>query len=150
MPRSIEWKAIAYGNSVFVALGNSQFYATSTNGITWTERSGNGYSDYSNFNQLIYSDTVFIGVGNNSSYRTSTDGITWTSFTLSGYQTTSGIAYSNAAYTSPTVNNIYKNATIQANSSEILEPGIVLGAQNAIVVKGTANTTFSAYGMELS
>jgi hypothetical protein len=50
----------------------------------------------------------------------------------------------------PSINNIYNTATIQANASEILEPGIVLNAGNTIVVKGTANTTFSVYGTELS
>jgi hypothetical protein len=150
MPRSIEWREIAYGNGVFLALGYSQFWATSTNGITWTERSGNGWNSYSSPSQLIYSDNIFIGVGSTGANATSTDGITWTAITFPDYAQPSGIAYSNAAYTSPAVNNIYKNATVQANSYQVLQPGIVLGAQNAIVVKGTANTTFSVYGVELT
>jgi hypothetical protein len=52
--------------------------------------------------------------------------------------------------TSTPLNNLYKDAAIQSNSFEILEPGIVLGAQNSIVVRGTADTIFSAYGVELS
>ena len=51
---------------------------------------------------------------------------------------------------SPSVNNLYKTVTILANQSEILEPGITLGAQDSIVVSGNTNLTYSAYGVELS
>ena len=56
----------------------------------------------------------------------------------------------NIPYTSLAINNIYKTATILANESEVLEPGIVLGAQKTIVARGTSNLTISAYGVELS
>lgn len=52
--------------------------------------------------------------------------------------------------TSPAVNNVFKNVNLDASSTAILEPGITLGAQNSLVVRGTANTTFSVYGLELS
>jgi hypothetical protein len=52
--------------------------------------------------------------------------------------------------TSPAVNNLYKNATIQGNTSEILEPGILLGPNNTLVVKGSTTLTFSAYGAEIT
>jgi hypothetical protein len=55
-----------------------------------------------------------------------------------------------AGYSSPVLNSLYKNTAISANATEILEPGITLGAQNSIVVKGTANITFSVYGVEIS
>jgi len=54
--------------------------------------------------------------------------------------------------TSPALNNVYKNATIQGNTSEILEPGILLGPNNTLVVKSATASAlaFSAYGVELT
>lgn len=45
---------------------------------------------------------------------------------------------------------IYNSSQISATSSEVLEPGITLAAGGKIYVTGTTNTTFSAYGIELS
>jgi hypothetical protein len=52
--------------------------------------------------------------------------------------------------TSPALNNLYKNATIAANSFQILEPGVILNPQNSIVIKGNSSLTFSSYGVEIS
>jgi hypothetical protein len=52
--------------------------------------------------------------------------------------------------TSPAVNSLYKNISVAANTTVILQPGITLPAQNTIVAKGNSNLTISAYGVELS
>jgi len=140
---------VAYGNGIFVATANTNA-VTSTNGITWTTRTLPA-SKY--FHRLAYGNGLFVTVARNSTAAaTSTDGITWTLRTTPSSNGYSAIAFGNPTvdFASPLVNNLYKSVTIQANASEILEPGVVLGAQNSIVVKGTANTTFSAYGVEIS
>jgi hypothetical protein len=52
--------------------------------------------------------------------------------------------------TSPALNNVYKNYSIPANTSMILQPGILLAPNNTLVVRGSTNLTFSAYGVEIT
>jgi hypothetical protein len=52
--------------------------------------------------------------------------------------------------TSPALNNVYKNAVIPGNTSIILEPGILLAANNTLVIRGSTTLTFSAYGVEIT
>jgi hypothetical protein len=157
MPSSMAWSSVAYGAGKFVAVGypssgsSTTAAASSTDGITWTARTMPSSTTWSN---VAYNGAVFIALpdGNTASAASSTDGITWTARTSTGgYMWHSvGADLVTYPYTSPKINNIYKGVKIQASTSEILEPGIVLGAQNSIVVKGTANTTFSVYGVEIS
>ena len=153
LPTASRWVALAYGSNTFVAVARyTTTAASSTDGITWTTRTMPSSADWY---IVTYGNSTFVATSNSgpNSAASSTDGITWTLRTLplSGVDYM-GLAYglTSNPYVSPQINNIYKGATIQANASEILEPGIVLGAQNTIVVKGTANTTFSVYGVELS
>jgi hypothetical protein len=146
------WNAVAYGNGVFVATAGYSTAASSTDGITWTTRTLPAFT-FSGWKAVTYGNGIFVAVAADSTTAaSSTDGITWTLRTLPVSTGWSSVTYGipNISYSSPQLNNIYKGATIQANASEILEPGIVLGAQNSIVVKGTANTTFSVYGVELT
>jgi hypothetical protein len=146
------WLSVAYGNGKFVALAQGQ-YSVSTNGIVWSQ------SDYlpgdANYRQISYASGFFVATSYYSQGKaaTSTDAITWTISTIPGgsrgWDAVVGATVS-VPYSSPAVNNVYKNASIDENQFEVLEPGIVLGAGNTIVVKGTANTTFSVYGTELS
>jgi hypothetical protein len=45
---------------------------------------------------------------------------------------------------------VYRDAEIAASSTEILEPGITLGASGSISFSGTTDMTVSAYGVELA
>jgi hypothetical protein len=146
------WLSVAYGNGKFVALAQGQ-YSVSTNGIVWSQ------NDYvpgdANYRKISYASGFFVATSyyGQGKAATSTDAITWTISTIPGgnrgWDAVVGATVS-VPYSSPAVNNVYKNASIDENQFEVLEPGIVLGAQNSIVVKGTANTTFSVYGTELS
>jgi hypothetical protein len=72
-------KGLAYGNGIFVAVGQAGLLTTSTDGITWTSRTS-GFGD-SNINGVIYADSLFLAGGDAGKIATSTDGITWTSRT---------------------------------------------------------------------
>ena len=151
LPASANWWGVAFGNGVFVAISQSSTTAASSaDGITWTLRT---LPTSAAFRSITFGSGVFSTVvANSSTAASSTDGITWTTRTLptsNSWYTVAGTTSVNN-YVSPAINNLYKNSTIQSNASEILEPGIVLGAGNTIVVKGTANTTFSTYGVEIS
>ena len=137
--------------NTFVAVATSSTTAaSSTDGITWTERTMPS-SDY--WSSVAFGNSTFVAVADSSSSATSsTDGITWTLRTLPSSASWKAATYGlpSVQYASPAINNIYKTATILANQSEILEPGITLAAQKTIVARGTSNLTISAYGVELS
>jgi len=148
MPAVSEWSYVFYLSNTWLAFGAGNSAnttaASSTDGITWTLRTMPSSAFWSG--ATYANGNFYASPGNLSSIAYSTDLITWTTSTLpsNAYQIQYG------SFPSPKLNNLYKNVTIAANSSEILEPGIALGAQNSISIKGNSNLTFSAYGMEIS
>ena len=72
---------IAYGNGIFVAVGNSGLITTSTDGVTWTARTAGVAA--SNLYYVAYINNLFVAVGGGANggtggITTSPDGITWT------------------------------------------------------------------------
>lgn len=73
--------SVAYGNSTFVASGtptgvNNTAFATSSDGITWTARSGGANSK--TYNHLAFGNGVFVALCSASTDALySTDGISW-------------------------------------------------------------------------
>jgi hypothetical protein len=71
------WKAVAYGNGLFVAVGSSgDRVMTSPDGINWTARSGSG-----DWSSITYGNGLFVAVANSGTSNrvmTSPDGINWT------------------------------------------------------------------------
>jgi len=71
--RSFLWTH--YGNSTFVAVGESGTILTSSDGTTWTSRtSGTTNHLYG----VTYANSTFVTVGDNATILTSSDGTTWT------------------------------------------------------------------------
>jgi hypothetical protein len=86
---------IAFGNGIFVAIGQNGTITTSTDGITWTARTA-GVSTNTLYS-VSYLNGTFIAVGSGAAggtggVTTSTDGITWTKRTTPA--TTSATLYS--------------------------------------------------------
>jgi hypothetical protein len=153
MPAAEQWRKPVFGNGTFVSVGRSgggtlNAAATSPDGITWTLRTT---PDYGSWSTVAYGNGIFLALayGNNISI-TSTNGISWTKRSVPLADNWITADFISPAYASPAINNLYKNITIAANQSQVLQPGITLGAQNSIVVRGTSNLTFSTYGTELS
>ncbi len=71
---------VAYGNSVFVAVGSSGTVLTSPDGITWTARTA---AEANYWTSVTYGNGLFVAVANSGTNRvmTSPDGITWTART---------------------------------------------------------------------
>jgi hypothetical protein len=93
--------AIAYGNSKFVAVGDSGKMATSTDGATWTAvtQSVFGSSDY--IRAIAYGNGTFVAVEDSGKMATSADGATWTAVTQSVFGSSdyiSAIAYGNGKF----------------------------------------------------
>lgn len=109
-------RAIAYGNGIFVAVGNTAGkVATSTDGITWVGNNGI-YDKIGNLSMhnVSFLNGIFFAYGNNGKYLTSIDGIIWTlynSLSLSVNPDT----INNMLY----VNNIYYATTVGAEYDSI-------------------------------
>ena len=151
IPVSGSWRALAYGNGKFVTgtNGNTTTAYSTTNGITWTLTT----MPMNYTRSIIYAAGKFYAIASyGAKSATSTDGISWTSSDNGGsYIPWNQLSYGASSFpVSPAINNLYKNVTIGANQSQVLQPGITLGAQNSIVVSGNTDLTYSAYGVELS
>jgi hypothetical protein len=72
-------REITFQNGLFLAWASFYLY-TSTDGITWTQRTPAGLSSNA-IRQIVFGNGVFVLVGAGGYIGTSTDGITWTSRT---------------------------------------------------------------------
>lgn len=90
---SVAWsgttRGIAYGNGVWVVVGNSGKIGYSTNLTAWTEVTG---VTTSNFQKVIFGNGKFVAVGESGIMFYSTDGQTWNEITNKGF-TTSNVIY---------------------------------------------------------
>jgi uncharacterized protein YebE (UPF0316 family) len=74
--------AVAYGNSLWVAVGNTGQLRTSTDGTTWTTQTSNFASNFTgNIRSVAFGNNLWVAGGYNGQIRTSTDGTTWTTRT---------------------------------------------------------------------
>jgi hypothetical protein len=126
-PSAIELEAgsplygVAYGNGVFVAVGDAYIDGvdnicihTSTDGISWTPRQITSLND--SLRSVIFANNLFIatGIDNASGYpviRTSLDGTTWDNWTPPG-NWVSNVAYGNEkfiAFCQPDPVAVYKS-----------------------------------------
>jgi len=82
-----QFAGLAYGNSTYVAVGNTGLIRSSTDGTTWTSRTFAAGPTNPAWQQCIYADSKFVIVGyqgdGSGAIQTSTDGITWTNRTPS-------------------------------------------------------------------
>lgn len=101
------FNAVAFGNSVYVAVGEDSIIYSSPNAASWTQRQAS-FADGSNLSDVIYAGGRFVAVGEttlsgnnatNVAY-TSTDGINWSSNTIGTILAdgTIGIGFGNSTY----------------------------------------------------
>ena len=89
----INWSSIAYGNGKFVAIANnSKYYATSEDGITWTNQT---FATTPNIQTISYVNDLFV-IFSGDKILTSIDGVNWISYTAT--DANYGIAYGNGPY----------------------------------------------------
>jgi len=84
LPSTGNWKAVAAGNFLFVAIkANSSNAASSVNGINWTSRSMPGTRDWSG---VAYGNGIFVAVAADSNIAAwSSNGTTWLNTTIPGF-----------------------------------------------------------------
>lgn len=81
LPQDGQWKCLASGDNIFVAIANnSSIAASSSDGITWTQRA---MPSSRNWNSVAYGGGVFLAVASNlNSAAYSVDGVIWAAVTL--------------------------------------------------------------------
>lgn len=86
--------SIAFGDGVFVGVGDASAIVRSTDGVNWTVSTAGSYG---NLARVRFLNGQFVAVGTSDQLLSSIDGITWTATTLpqAGFW---DIAYGNGAY----------------------------------------------------
>jgi hypothetical protein len=112
LPATSGWTFVAYGNGLFIAHSSDtdRIYATSADGITWTQRTRTSQA----WGDITYGNGIFVAVTGATSDPvafTSTDGITWTQRTLPS-------ACSSVAYGANTFVAVKFNSNIAATSTD--------------------------------
>lgn len=72
---SKRWQGVAYGNGVYVAVGNDGYVAYSSDGSTWSTPTQVGTQSWYS---ITFANGKFVAVGNTGYTTTTTDGVTWT------------------------------------------------------------------------
>ena len=87
---SLYLNGVAYGNSTFVAVGQSGTILTSTDGATWTSRTS-GTSNY--LYDVAFGNSTFVAVGASGTILTSTNGTSWTTRTSGTTNALYGVSF---------------------------------------------------------
>jgi hypothetical protein len=149
---------VAFGNNLFVAVGDSGLIKTSSNGIDWTTRNSRTSA---HLRGVTYGGGLFVAVGYNGTVRTSSNGIYWVrrqSGTTTHFR---GLCYGNnkyvvvgdggAIYTSPNcvswtqqtsgvTNRLYDVRCCSGIDGGVF---VAVGA-NGVLLKGTYDGTYWA------
>jgi hypothetical protein len=149
------WITAAYGNSTYVAISsNSSVIATSSDGITWTQRALPETKDWTD---IIYANGKFILVGNNTTTMLySSDGINWSTGTLPDSLLWKCVSYGNGTYVVLVTNsaltaystdgiNWTQGLAINASWTDIAygNNNFVAISSGAIVITSTNGTTWT-------
>lgn len=89
---------IIFANSLFVVVGGSGYIATSTDAVTWTQRTS---GTTNTLNDVQYLQSVYYAVGQNRTILSSSNGTTWAAVTVGVGTATDGfsqIAYGGGKY----------------------------------------------------
>lgn len=91
-----DWRAICYGNGKFIIMGKHQYYAYSTDGITWKEGlmpTNRTWTD------VCYGNNKFACIAYNSNtFAYSSDGLSWTEVNTSTSGQWIGMTYGNGKF----------------------------------------------------
>jgi uncharacterized repeat protein (TIGR02543 family) len=95
LPQGNPLRDVAYGNGTFVSVGGNGSIITSSDGVTWTNRTS-GISD--TLNGVTYGNGTFVAVGGSGSILASPDGAAWTIRSSGISDTLYGVTYGNGTF----------------------------------------------------
>lgn len=139
---------VAYGSSVFVAVGNGGTIATSPNGDNWTLRSS---GTTNNLYAIAFGNGSFVAVGSGGTILTSTDGVAWSARTSGTANLLRGVAFVNDRFiavgvngtvtrsgvtaTNGTVANISTRSLVQAGDNVMIAGVIVQNGSKTVLIR---------------
>jgi hypothetical protein len=99
----ITWHGITWNGRVFCMVGGSGTYATSPDGITWTQGQLPGFGFFTQWESVCWNGAIFCAVGTNSNTTTkacmtSPDGQTWTLQTMPSSATWMSVAWTGLVF----------------------------------------------------
>jgi hypothetical protein len=155
MPLNRNWHSVSFGNGVFVAVAgretSEQVVATSTDGITWTERSlpKSDHWDSVAFGGgtfVVLSGTRFSKVGQfGDSVLVSSDGINWSQQKMPKIDGWDSVVYGNGKFVAQAsvgvIGDNYNNVAVSSDGGLTWKMEIVLGAT------WTGNQVYFSNGM---
>jgi hypothetical protein len=104
---------VAYGNGLFVAVGDGGLILTSVDGSTWTDRSVPGFD----LHRIAFANGTFVAVGKTGTILTSTDSVAWVHQDSGTMFSLKDVAYGDGVYVAVGVG--------------------VFGTQNSIILRST-------------
>ena len=102
----------AYGNFIFITVGNSGIILRSLDGINWAQVQINSFNNLYN---VIFDGTKFIVVGGNGTVLTSLDGILWTAANTKTFNDFSSIVFGGGMYVALNTSNNSTRIYISTN-----------------------------------
>ena len=163
LPANVNWRAVAYGNGVWVAIAAySNAAATSTDGITWTSRT----TSSSSLMAMTFGNGLFVAVGQSGAAATSPDGITWTSRTMPTSVAWNTVTYGNGTFVALASSGL--NAATSTNgttwtartipsgymwNSVTYGNGLFVGVtyyDNSVIVSSNNGTSWTAYNPSMN
>src|SRR5438876_6496522 len=93
-PTANRLSAVAYGNGLFVAVGDFGTIETSSDGVTWTFR----HAEAATLNGVAFGNDRFVAVGSDGLILNSQDGINWANGISLSSSWLIGVAYGNGAF----------------------------------------------------
>ena len=130
---------VTYGQSLYVAVGQSSTILTSPDGVTWTSRSSPVTINV--IDDVAFANGVFVAVGLSSSpIIYSTDGITWSAGSGTSTGAVKGVAYGNSKWVAVASGAVY----ISTNNGVSWTATISIAALNNATSLSFANGYFVA------
>ncbi|MCM1302435.1 MAG: hypothetical protein NC226_12055 [Bacteroides cellulosilyticus] len=154
-----DWRAIAYGNGKYVAVGTEGYATTSIDGENWTipkKVYGDTVINKNQLNDIIFVDGVFVTAGNDPYVYASDDGVTWTrkGYIFGAATKISCIAYGNGIYVAGQYNGSgsiaysYDCITWVRVSTAYIGASSIIFANGRFVCVGTSCTAVSSDGIQ--
>lgn len=131
--RNKDFRAVTYGNTIFVAVGEKGAICTSSDGISWQLQTS---STDKTLNGITYGNNLFVAVGGTGTILTSSDGHHWVSQAPLSSETLNGAAFGNGIYTA-----VGNNGTILTSSN-----GLSWGQQPSGTTNRLSSVTFGTPG----
>ena len=145
---TFDLKGVAYGAGTFVAVGQSGYIYSSTDGSNWTFRNSGAAGSSYHLYDVAYGGSVFVAVGKFDMIYTSSNGASWTS-PSQAYQTQDlrGVAYGGSAFVAVGTQGLIQTSTNGTSWAVSRIPSLTNNDLNGVACGNVSSVpTFVAVG----